>query len=105
MNSCQPKRNCDDDEIGSEDESAEDAEIKQHVEDKEEHVGKNKFAGFMGELFSYTALAVVRRTRTNSSIWPFTVPRCLLGSLRKIRSIVWFGRRRNYSRRLPWRQH
>ncbi|KAH1203554.1 hypothetical protein AAZX31_17G198600 [Glycine max] len=107
----QPKGNCDDDEIGSDDEATDNGKIKHHIEEEEEEereeecVGKNKLAGFLGELFSYTPLAVVRRTRTKSKIWPTTMPKCLLGSFRKIRSIVCFGRKRHYSRRLPWRPH
>ncbi|TKY58132.1 U11/U12 small nuclear ribonucleoprotein 25 kDa protein [Spatholobus suberectus] len=116
VNSDQPKGNCDDDEISSDDEAIENAKIKHHhieaaaaaaeeeEEEEEKSVGKNKLVGFVGELFSYTPLAVVRRTRTKSRIWPSTIPRCLLGSFRKIRSIVCFGGKRHYSRRLPWRQ-
>ncbi|KAH1212801.1 hypothetical protein AAZX31_14G112500 [Glycine max] len=107
-----PKGNCDDNDIGSDDEATDSGKIKHHIEEEEEEeereeecVGKNKLAGFLGDLFSYTPLAVVRRTRTKSRIWPTTMPKCLLGSLRKIRSIVCFGRRRHYSRRLPWRPH
>ncbi|XP_014504400.1 uncharacterized protein LOC106764622 isoform X1 [Vigna radiata var. radiata] len=102
VDSYQDKRKSDSDEIGSDDEAT-DNEKYDTEEVEEERVVKNKFAGFMGELFSYTPLAVVRRTTTKSRIWPSTIPRCLVGSFRKIRSIVCFGRRRPYSRRLTWR--
>ncbi|RDX64323.1 hypothetical protein CR513_57135, partial [Mucuna pruriens] len=84
VNSYQPKENCGDGEVGSDDEATENKKMEQ---EEEEGVGKNKLAGFMGELFSYTPLAVVRRTSTKSRIWPSTIPRCLMGSFRKIRSI------------------
>ncbi|BAT82332.1 hypothetical protein VIGAN_03233300 [Vigna angularis var. angularis] len=101
VDSYQDKRKSDSDEIGSDDEATDNE--KHDTEEVEERVVKNKFAGFVGELFSYTPLAVVRRTTTKSRIWPSTIPRCLVGSFRKIKSIVCFGRRRPYSRRLTWR--
>ncbi|ESW33197.1 hypothetical protein PHAVU_001G050800 [Phaseolus vulgaris] len=102
VNSHQHKGKCVNDEIASDDEAT-DNEKHDIEEVEEERVVKNKFAGFVGELFSYTPLAVVRRTTTKNRIWPSTIPRCLLGSFRKIRSIVCFGRRRPYSRRLTWK--
>ncbi|KAL2318073.1 hypothetical protein Fmac_031949 [Flemingia macrophylla] len=105
VNSYQPKGNCDEDKIGSDDEATENAKIEHNKDKGHERAGKNKFAGFVGELFSYTPLAVVRRTSTKNRIWrPSIIPRCLMGSFRKIRSLVFFGRRRHYSRRLTWRQ-
>ncbi|XP_027330702.1 uncharacterized protein LOC113846519 [Abrus precatorius] len=106
VNSYQPKENCDDDEISSGDETIENAKIKHCMEEEEEeHVGKNKLTGFVGTFFSYTPLASVRKTRTKSRIWPSTIPRCLTGSFRKIKSIVCFGRSRHQSLRLTWRQY
>ncbi|CAJ1972074.1 unnamed protein product [Sphenostylis stenocarpa] len=104
VDSYQHTGKCDNDDIGSDDDDATD-NGKHHIEEvEEEHVVKNKFAGFVGELFSCTPLAVVRKTTTRSRIWPSTIPRCLVGSFRKISSIVRIGRRRPYSRRLTWRQ-
>lgn len=106
VNSYQPEGNCNDDETGSDDEATKNAKMEHHIEEEKgpKRVGKNKLVGFVGELFSYTPLAVVRRTTTRSRIWPSTIPRRLLGSFRKIRSFVFFGRGRDYSRRLPWRR-
>jgi len=103
VDSHQHKGKCDNDEIGFDDETTDNEKHDIEEVEEEERVVKNKFAGFVGELFSYTPLAVVRRTTTKNRIWPSTLPRCLLGSFRKIRSIVCFGRRRPYSRRLTWR--
>lgn len=99
MNYREPKENCDDD-IGSDEEAIRNAKIKHHIE--EHVVGKNKLIGFVGELFSYTPLAVLRKTRTTNRISPSMISRCLLGSFRKIRRIVSVGRRRHY---LTWRQY
>lgn len=106
VNNCEPKENCDDDDIGSEssdEEVTQNGKIKPHIE--EEGVGKSKLTGFIGVVFSYTPLAIVRKTTTKSRILiPSTIPRCLLGSFRKIRRIVCFGRRRHHSWRHTWRQ-
>ncbi|WVY89548.1 hypothetical protein V8G54_035062 [Vigna mungo] len=57
VDSYQDKRKSDSDEIGSDDEAT-DNEKHDTEEVEEERVVKNKFAGFVGELFSYTPLAV-----------------------------------------------
>ncbi|XP_061376452.1 uncharacterized protein LOC133318462 isoform X2 [Gastrolobium bilobum] len=100
VNSYQPKGNCDDDEIGCDDDEAIENGNIEHCIKEEERVGKNKLTGFLGDLFSYTPLTVVRKSRTKR-IYSSMIPRCLLSSFRKIRRIVCFGRRRHY----PWRQH
>ncbi|CAK8570013.1 unnamed protein product [Lathyrus sativus] len=93
VNYCKQKGNsddADDDSIGSD----ENAEVKEHS--KEVHVAKNKITGFVGDLLS-TPLAIVRKTKTQNQIFPSTISRCLLGSFRKIRRIVCFGKRQQYS--------
>lgn len=105
-NYCKQKENCDADEddddgdISSDEEALENAETKHHIE--EVHVRKNKITGFVGELLSYTPLAVVRKTRAQNQIFPSTISRCLIGGLRKIKRIVCFGRRQQYP---TWRQY
>ncbi|XP_004498746.1 uncharacterized protein [Cicer arietinum] len=101
-NDIEQRENCDDDDdgIGSDEEASQNEEIKHHIEEK--HVGKNKLTGFVGELFAYTPLALVRKTRAQNKINPSTISRCLLGSFRKIRRIVYSGRRQQYS---VWKRH
>nr|AFK47791.1 unknown [Lotus japonicus] len=105
VNSCEPEENCNDGEVSSDgEEDQENVKTKHCIgeEEEEEHVGKNKLTGIVGELFSCTPLAVVRKAKSKSRSWSSTIPRCLLGSFRKIRRIVCFGRRRYYSMRLTW---
>lgn len=90
----------DDNDICSDEEALENAETKHHIE--EINVKKNKITGFVGELLSYTPLAVVRKTRAQNRISPSTISRCLIGGLRKIKRIVCFGRRQQYP---TWRQY
>lgn len=101
VNSYQSKEHSDDDdEI-----TIENGKI-QHYNEDENRVGKNKITDFVGVLFSYTRMAVVKQTRTKSRIFcPSTIARCLLGSFRNIRRIVCFGRRRHYSRKHIWRRY
>lgn len=109
VNSYQPEEHSDDDEIGPDEVATENPDEVatenwkiQHYNKAQVRIGKNKLTGFVGELFSYNRLAVVRKTRTKSRIFsPSMIAKCLLGSFRKIRRIISSGRRRHY----PWRQY
>ncbi|KAI5393801.1 hypothetical protein KIW84_060783 [Lathyrus oleraceus] len=96
VNYCKQKENSDnaDDENDDNIDSDENEEVKDHT--KAVHVAKNKITGFMGDLLS-TPLAIVRKTKTQNQIFPATISRCLLGSFRKMRRIVCFGKRQQYS--------
>ena len=98
MNSYEHKRHDDDDDIGLDGIVIENGRI-QHVGNK-----GNGLTGLLGGLFSYTRLAVVRRTRAEGRVSSSRVARGLLGSFRKIRKILSLCRRMGFPRRLTWRQ-
>lgn len=106
MNGYQQIEHSDDDDIGLDDIDIENGKIQHCYKEEEDCVGKNRLTtGFLGGLFSYSRLAVVRRSRTEGRNCPSVIARGILHSFMNIGKMLCFCRRRHYSPRDTWREY
>jgi len=103
LNRYQQQEHSEEDNIGLDDIVIENGKI-QHCNAEENCGGKSRLTSFLGGLFSYTRLAVVRRARNEGRICPSLIARGIVSGFRKIGRILRHCRRRHYSRRDTWRE-